>query len=120
MVKRKRAPYQTWFNQQNYEALGNGKFSFLIQKGYIELPPALEVFRPWLEHIQDCFSDGFRAKPPQRIARNQNAGGSRKKKARSAPFDDETLNGHVGYSTIIDPVSDLGGDLTDLIVRYRA
>ena len=57
---------------------------------------------------------------PLRNAKKPKAGGSRKKKVKSAPFDDETLNGQVDYSTIIDPVSDLGGDLTDLIVRYRA
>jgi len=35
------------------------------------------------------------------------------------PFDDETLGGHIDYSTIINPIPHLRGELNGLFVRYN-
>jgi hypothetical protein len=35
-----------------------------------------------------------------------------------APFDDETMGGYVQYSSFIEPVRYLKGELKGLIVRY--
>jgi hypothetical protein len=39
-------------------------------------------------------------------------------KGTPAPFDDETLGGHVHYSALIDPTRNLKGKLKGLVIRY--
>ena len=121
-------PYQKWFNTQDYDALGNNKSIFFLHSEPIELSPAFEDFRPWLEGLQDSFSQGFNELSRQIIKHTQL---SRKRKPTGGsvngvtlttptPFGDETLGGHVDYSTIIESTCDLTGQLEGLIVRYNS
>ena len=57
-----------------------------------------EVFRQWLGEIRCCFGTGFAL----RTLGNYRGQGS---------FDDETLGGEVGYSTILDSIPRLEGEL---------
>ena len=82
----------------------------------IELSPTFEDFRPWLKGLQYYFSDGFDAKSnyAKRKARaGSSAGGL-------PPFDDETLDGHVDYSSFVKPTCHLGGELKGLVIRYNS
>ena len=123
MVRLEEFPYLTWFTQQNDEALGNEKFAFIVGKEPIKLSPDFEDFEPWLRDIRYCFSEGFKAKleateeePPQWMLKG---GDGFLNFVEHVPFDDDTLGGHVEYSSIIRPIQYLGGELKDLIVRYR-
>ena len=120
-------PYQTWFDAQGYKALGERKVSFLLDEEPIELSTPFEHFRPWLRDIRHDFSRGFaykvihlrsREAPP--LWRQEQAGGSADRVTPvPVPFDDGTLGGYVGYSTIIEPARYLKGELEGLIIRYK-
>ena len=119
-------PYQTWFDTRLYTTLGSIKQSFILNKQAIELSPAFEDFRRWLEYLRYGFSQGFMRKGLH--SDNQTelllwiqglAGGSAGRVTPApVPFDDETLGGHVDYSTIIEPARYLKGELEGLIIRY--
>jgi len=119
-------PYQTWFDMQPYTTLGAIKDSFISKKSAIELSPAFEAFRPWLEYLRYCFSRGFRRKDDHLDNQTElplwteglTGGPADKFTLASVPFDDETLGGHVDYSTIIEPARHLKGELKGLIIRY--
>lgn len=114
-------PYQKWFNMRDYDTLGSTKGTFFTDSQAIELSPVFEDFRPWLTDLRHDFSKGFSAKSNH--LREQKPS---RKELRLAggvvptpdPFDDETLGGHVDYSSVVDPARDLGGELEGLIVRY--
>ena len=119
-------PYQKWFNEQDYDALGNHKMGFLLVEEPIDLSPAFEDFRPWLTQVQNAFSHGFNYKNFRQSKQTQEQW--KQKRARklasgttpvAAPFDDETLGGCVDYSTIIEPARDLEGELGELVIRYE-
>ena len=116
-------PYQEWFSEQRYNALASHKWAFLSFEDPIDLSPAFEGFRPWLMDMQDDFSNGFyeRYRPSNKSqrTREQAEGLAGEVTSTTAPFDDETLGGRVDYSTIIDPVRDLEGELGGLIIRYE-
>ena len=38
---------------------------------------------------------------------------------KTISFDDETLGGHIRYSSLIDPVPRLKGKLEGLVIRYN-
>jgi hypothetical protein len=98
-----RLPRQSWLDEGHDETLGYSKIVFFREKNPIRLSPVFEPFRPWLTHLFSGFSEGF---SPDRVSR------------RSVPFDDETLDGCVDYSTIIEPTRSLKGELEGLIIRY--
>ena len=113
-------PYQKWFDTQRYVTLGQSKESFFSRMPAIELSPAFEDFRPWLRAIRYDFSQGFKYQhfysdnqaevPPWRAGEATPA---------PVPFNDKTLGGRVGYSTIIEPIQHLKGELEGLIIRYK-
>ena len=118
-------PYQDWFHQSSYKALYFSKQSFLRGLGHLDLSPTFESFRDWLESLHTAFRLGLLSRDI--YLENCNA---RKRRAKVhqdkvsengvAPFDDETLGGHVCYSAIIDPVDEFKGTpLEDVEVRYK-
>ena len=115
MRRSKGLPFQTWFNEQCYDTLGSLKWSFLSKMQPIRLSSVFEDFRPWLEDLQLCFSQGFtlrsssinRGSVPWRAAAEPAA----------ARFDDETLGGWVTYAKIIAPVPHFTGELEGLVIR---
>jgi len=108
-------PYRKWFNQQDYDTLGSLKGTFFADMQPIILSPDFEHFRPWLEHLQYCFSDGFDLKHAYE-KRKRRAGDSA---GELTPFDDETLGGNIDYSSLIEPTRCLTGELEGLDIRYN-
>ena len=107
-------PYQDWFGTLKYDTLGSLKNSFFGVTKAIELSPTFEDFRVWLEDLQYRFSDGFELKNSH-VKREKRAGNSA---GSLTPFDDETLGGKVDYSSFIEPVGCLTGQLKGLLIRY--
>jgi len=114
VMREGKLPYAEWFDARNYASLGKDKKSFFLEMEDIELSPSFECFRFWLSKLQDCFSDGFELKNShmKREKRGENSAGG------PAPFDDETLGGKVKYSSFIEPVRHLTGELEGLIIHY--
>ena len=111
-------PYKDWFGEQNYEKLGSIKRDFILQKKAIYVSEDFKDFHQWLTDIRFCFGEGFTLKLNSR--RNQERPSWKLiKGAESAPLDDETLGDNVGYSTIIDSIPHLEGELKGLIIRYN-
>ena len=116
----KKLPYQTWFDQPSYETLASSKHSFLSDAGGLNLSPAFKDFRNWLWHIHRSFEEGINAK---RIHKNELLAwemrqGDESENEAAPGFDDETLGGHVDYSSLISPVRRPKGELEGLIIRY--
>ena len=88
-------PYQTWFEAQGH-TLGCVKGSFIFGWETIELSPPFEDFRMWLEELQCLFLEGFYLQFDARFNRCARC------RAGLVPFDDETLEGCVDYSTLIE------------------
>ena len=108
-------PYDDWFNEPKYAKLGIFKESFFTRTEPVELSPAFEDIHKWLLHLQYCFSDGFELKYSYK-KRKERAGDSA---GELPPFDDETLGGKIDYSSLIEPISHLKGELKKLDVRYK-
>ena len=110
-------PYAEWFDTCNYSGLGDSKQIFLWKMGNIQLSPPFQDFRPWLEDVQSQFSLGFEC---------QNQHENRYKRGDFAPsldqtdqkYDNETLGGHISYSSFMESVGKLKEDLKGLIIRY--
>ena len=129
VIRGGKLPYQKWFNTQDYDTLGAIKKDSFFSSNQtatlaIELSPTFEAFRPWLKEMRLDFAKGFNSKNYHSMEEQES--NWREKRARSAshatstsaPFDDETLDGHVDYSTVIEPTRTLKGGLEDLIIRY--
>ena len=111
-------PYQKWFREHNYDTLGEVKKIFLLDMKAIELSKPFEVFRPWLKALQYQFSDGFEAK--NRYIKEQDRAQSDGTSVGGVNrFDEETLGGHIRYSSFIEPVHRLTGKLEGLVIRYN-
>jgi hypothetical protein len=110
-------PYQGWFKQQDYEVLGCQKFCFFSRFKPIELSPCFKDFCAWLRPLRSSFKRGFWLKSIHEDEPEEQQGlvGSA---AEIVPFDDETLGGHIDYSSFIEPVRRLSGELEGLIIRY--
>jgi len=110
-------PYQNWFDAPNYAMLGFAKAAFFADMHAIELSQPFEDFRPWLWALQAKFAGGFLLKSfyTMQKAIGEKAGSSI---GTVNQFDDETLGGHIDYSSIIEPTSQLTGELEGLIIRY--
>ncbi|KAF9789753.1 hypothetical protein BJ322DRAFT_1105614 [Thelephora terrestris] len=111
-------PYKGWFNQKDYGILGNEKSSFFTRSKPIELSPCFEDFRAWLQPLLFQFADGFTLKSFHRtkMGRQQYYGTSAGEVDN--PFDDETLGNNIDYSSFIEPVRRLSGELEGLVIRY--
>ena len=110
-------PYQDWFDEQSYIKLGNLKSTFFTHSELIELSACFEVFIPWLFPVQRQFLDGFQAKS-RHISDLQAQLYLGRSVDEVAPFDDETLGGNICYSSFIEPVRRLRGELEGLVIRY--
>ena len=110
-------PYQKWFNTQDYDILGSIKGTFFTEMRAIELSQPFEDFRPWLWALQVKFCQGFSFKNIYEMQKKvqERAGSSA---GTAILFDDETLGGRVDYSSIIEPTSQLTGELEGLVIRY--
>ena len=120
VVREGKLPYQRWFDiQYSWTILGSLKNCFFMHLEDIELSPPFEDFRPWLTELHYELSEGFMKK---RLHRNNCRLPRRKQKQAEPtpvpPFDNDTLNGHVDYSSLIKPTRDLKGELEGLIIRY--
>ncbi|KAF9643615.1 hypothetical protein BDM02DRAFT_3123168 [Thelephora ganbajun] len=110
-------PYEDWFDAPSYALLGKNKSSFFLDIEDIELSPAFEDFRTWLQSLQIAFSKGFTLKSVDVVQRReQEYNGS--SACEVASFDDETLGGCIHYSSLINPIRRLTGELKGLIIRY--
>jgi hypothetical protein len=108
-------PYQTWFDQSFYKGLSAFKKAFFLDFEHLDLSPAFEDFRSWLLKLRKSFSRGFRAKQ-QRLEEDDTE--ESRDEDTPAPFDNETLAGHVTYSALIRPARHLTGALEGLVIRY--
>jgi len=114
VMRKGKLPYQDWFEEQNYNALGEHKAAFFTFTKAIELSPAFEDFRAWLKVLRYRFSEGISAKNAH-VRRQELLEDS---PSELTPFDDETLGGNINYSSFIEPVGRLTGQLKGLIIRY--
>lgn len=126
IMRKGELPYQEWFNQYNYKALGNDKYVFFLTRPAIEVSPAFEGFREWLRALRYSFFKGFKSKldhssneeelPEWMLdVAGESAG---QVKPTPVPFDDETLGGHVNYSAVIEPARRLKVRLEGLDIPY--
>jgi len=116
-----RLPYRKWSNIQDYYTLGLHKWGFFFYMKTIELSPIFEDFRPWLEGLQHCFSEGFKRRPtpnkpavPGWLAAEIAA----EVGPPISQFDDETLGGYIKYTTFIRLAGSMTGELQGLVIRY--
>ncbi|KAF9643635.1 hypothetical protein BDM02DRAFT_3123162, partial [Thelephora ganbajun] len=110
-------PYEDWFKAPNYATLGKNKSSFFLDTEDIELSPAFEDFRTWLQSLQIAFFEGFALKSiyvGRRRGREYSGGSA----CEVASFDDETLGGCIHYSSLINPIRQLTGELEGVTIRY--
>jgi hypothetical protein len=115
-------PYQTWFNKQDYAILGDQKSTFLTCSKPIELTPCFKDFRAWLRTLQYRFREGFSLKDIY-VRRQEMEQERRQYYVTSAgevdnSFDNKTLGNNIDYSSFIEPVRRLSGELEGLIIRY--
>ena len=108
-------PYQNWFSQPDGKVLGAIKSCFFADLEAIELSPAFKDFRPWLRSLQKQFSRGLSSQ----IVYKNHLEDSEDSEDKTVSFDDETLGGHISYSSLIDPVPRLTGELQGLVIRYN-
>ena len=114
-------PYGTWFDQPLYQTLASCKHSLFMESTNFNLSPSFKEFDGWLVDFCNSFWRGFCSKRDYKceLVRLRKMGqGS---EDQDAPmFDDETLGGHVDYSTLINPVRELKGELEGLVIRYKS
>ena len=114
VMREGKLPYQKWFDTQDCDTLGSLKLTFFQYTRPIDLSPPFECFRGWLRKLRYLFTNGFILKVMDSNQKDQ-AGSSA---SGLDPFDDETLGGKVTYSSFIEPVRLLTGELEGLIIRY--
>ena len=110
-------PFEGWFGEQSYQTLSSTKARFFLGTKTFQLPSTFKDFRPWLKVLQYQFSDGFRAKDAY-ICEQDKAQFNETPAGGVSQFDEETLGGHISYSSFIEPVRRLKGKLEGLIIRY--
>jgi len=108
-----RLPYQSWLEEPS-DVLGSLKESFFSNMEVIKLSSSFEGFRMWLQDLQCHFCKGFVLKNSHEL-QGKTVGSHTD---GLALFDDETLGGCIDYSTFIEPVRRLTGDLKGLVIRY--
>jgi len=113
-------PYREWFNVASHSTIAFRKRSFISNLQLFDLPPSFEGFREWLQGLHSSFRQGIRDKDTREDIFIIPSSDSLHRRIRkvAAEFDYETLGGSVDYSTLIDPVRKLKGDLEGLIIRY--
>ena len=106
--------FSNWFDAPNYNVLGACKSVFFTKLKPFEVSPSFKDFRRWLLMLQNSLSCGFWEKYQQLCDMRSD------RDDEPAPFDDETLGGHVTYSTIVQQASCLTGELEGLVIRYHS
>ena len=121
VMREGKLPYQDWFRAPSYAMLGYAKGHFFSDLQAVELSPVFKDFRGWLVKLRNAFGCGFTAKQrhdqQQQILLEEDETESCDE-VTPAAFDDETLGGHINYSTVIEPTRRLAGELKGLIIRY--
>src|SRR5579872_5337971 len=97
VMRKDELPYAEWFDQPNYASLGKDKSHFFSNAMAIQLSPSFELLRPWLRVLRFKFSDGFLLKSGHKNRKEFFGDGV-------GPFDDETLEDRISYSSLIEPV----------------
>jgi len=116
VVREGKLPYQKWFETRGH-TLGCLKLTYFWDMQDIESSPSFEGFRVWLRDLRWLFSEGFRLRSGN-IIRGHRARKNVNAAEPYVPFDDETLGGCIDYSTLIEPVRHLTGELEGLVIRY--
>ena len=123
-VREGKLRFENWFDAPDYDTLGGIKYNFFAKLGTLEVSPSFKDFHDWLLKLQWAFSDGFLAKSYHNRRKRFLPGQGQTKKSddpnETAPFDDETLGGHVTYSAIVQSSSCLAGELEGLVIRYHS
>jgi len=117
--------FQRWFDMPNYDTLAAAKSSYFRTNFEIpEVAPSFKDFYGWLLELQMSFACGFLVRRPQLLPLK--GGGFLKIEGQAcccgggtSVFDEETLGGHITYSTIVEPTRHLTGELEGLIIRYN-
>ncbi|KAK0194961.1 hypothetical protein F5146DRAFT_923660 [Armillaria mellea] len=116
-------PFAGWFNRSvTWDMLSDMKAGFLSNEMAIATSKSFTAFLPWLQDIRYAFGNGFQARansknPKRKLPSKFTPQSEQELKDRpSAPFDDETLGGHVVYSDFLDIMSDIDGN--SLVVKY--
>ena len=114
-------PYQDWFEEGD-KILGVLKWTLFSHLGTMKLSPSFEAFRMWLVCLRRFFRQGKMRKVDHELyeTREQVPWWARSDadEHEPAPFDEETLGGCITYSTLIEPVRHLTGELEGLVIRY--
>jgi len=108
--------FQDWFDAPNYDMLGGIKSHFFTRFATFEVSPSFKDLRHWLLKLQKSFGRGSTVKQHQKYFGHETEESC--DEDAPAPFDEETLGGHVTYSALINPARHLKGELEGLIVRY--
>ena len=119
VVREGKLPYQKWFDiQYSWSTLGSLKNCFFMHLDDIELSPPFEDFRPWLTH--GTSSRTFRrvhvrTSPPEQLSAVATGTETGRRVQWHVelnphpchpPFDNDTLNGYVDHSSLIEPTRD--------------
>ena len=115
-VVRGELPVQQWFDESSCEKLACIKEDFLLGHHLFIPSPTFEDFRGWLLELQISFNHGLLCARQRKLKAVMASRGG----GAPAPFDEETLGGHVNYSALTDPARHLKGKLKGLVIRYRS
>jgi len=115
-MRQGKLPFEKWFNQPLYEDLSSFKQIFHLNLEYLDLSPTFEDFRGWLVKLRKSFNRGLLC---ARQHKSEVDDMDSCDEDAPAPFDEETLGGHVDYSVLVDPARNLKGKLKGLVIRYH-
>ena len=115
-------PYQDWFEEEGSKILGVLKWALCFDMETIKLSSSFEAFRTWLVCLQWFFRQGKMRKVDHKRQETRKLvpWRARSDTDEPTPFDEETLGGCVDYSTLIEPVRHLTGELEGLVIRYSS
>ncbi|KAK0474731.1 hypothetical protein EDD18DRAFT_1298695 [Armillaria luteobubalina] len=113
-------PFAGWFNRSaTWDTLSDMKAGFLSSEMVIPTSKSFTAFLPWLQDIRYAFGNGYQARansknPKRKLSSKFIPQRAQELKNRPdmnipAPFDDETLGGHVVYSDFLQIMSNIGG-----------
>ena len=115
IVREGELPYQDWFE--------TGICAHQIGSPFwgtetIDLSPLFKDFRRWLGDLRWLFAEGFRPEATNRTRRERPGRNRPRGDADSlVPFHDETLEGCIDYSTLIEPTRSLTGEAKRHVIR---
>ena len=110
-------PFQHWFGMFDYDTLSALKSNFFARLKAFDVSPSFTGLCGWLRKLQRAFYRGFWAENEYRSLREDQME-ELSDEGTLPPFDEETLGGHLTYSTLIQPVRGFTGELEGLAIRY--